>query len=315
MMQRLIAIFTYFLIALCFSGNMAKAQELTALPDKIQGHWALPDCGIYDEALLFTRHFYLKSSADGLSLREAALDRDGGDYMILSLAGAAAPVQVESDGILTLGVLEKSPARRTRNWPRLWERLPIDQTIEYTSCTAAPSVVPKNMVRLMRFIDRIRSACAVTDSRDCARVVFKLADSDNNNRLSRAEITAATESLLLFAEMGAQQSINADDMKKIKARAAEEGKRIGDDLLARYDANKSGDLDYNEIVENFTPPALPVIREMADKASSLLPSLKIASAALRRTNSGAADHQEEEKEAAEDAPPPKPKTTHQRKHY
>lgn len=304
MMQRLITVIVYFLIALCFSGNMAKAQELTALPDKIQGNWALPDCGIYDEALLFTRYFYLKSSPEGLSLRPAGLDRQAEDYMILSLSGAAAPVQIEDDGILTLGVLERPPARRTRNWPRLWERLPHDQTVEYTACTQAPSVVPKNMVRLMRFVDRLRDACAVTNSKDCARVAFKLADSDNNNRLSRAEILAATESLMLFAEMGAQTTLDAATIAKMKERAQNEGEKIATDLMTRYDANKSGDLDYNEIVDNFTPPALPVIRDMAEKAGNLLPALRVAATTLPRGNE------------AEEAPAaPKKPPQQQRKHY
>lgn len=280
MMRRLSVVFTYFLIALCFSGNIAKAQELAALPDKIQGNWALPDCGIYDEALLFTRHFYLKSSAEGLSLHPAGLERESEDYLILSLGGSAAPVQVENDGIMTLGLLEKSPAKRTRNWPRLWEKLPHDQSLEYTSCTEAPTVVPKNMVRLMRFVDRLRDACAITDSSDCARVAFKLADSDNNKRLNKTEMLAATESLMLFAEMGAKPHLSAQDIQTVKTRAGAEGKNIAADLLARYDTNKSGDLDYNEIVENFTAPALPVIREMAEKASRFLPSLKLAGAAL-----------------------------------
>lgn len=302
MMQRLIAVIFYFLIALCFSGNMAKAQELAALPDKIQGHWALPDCGIYDEALLFTRHFYLKSSSEGISLRPAGLDRQAEDYMILSLSGAAAPVQVENDGILTLGVLERPPARRTRNWPRQWERLPHDQTVEYTACTEAPSVVPKNMVRLMRFVDRLRDTCAITDSKDCARVAFKLADSDNNSRLSRAEIIAATESLMLLAEMGVQTTLDAAAVSAVKERAKSEGDKIAADLMTRYDANTSGDLDYNEIVENFTPPALPVIREMATKAGNLLPALQVAAAALPSAR---------EAETAA----PKPEEKHKRRDY
>lgn len=305
MMRRLIVVFTYFLIALCFSGNMAKAQELAALPDKIQGNWALPDCGIYDEALLFTRHFYLKSSSGGLSLEPAGLERESDDYLILSLGSTVAPVQVENDGIMTLGILEKPPAKRTRNWPRLWEKLPHDQSVEYTSCTEAPTVVPKNMARLMRFVDRLREACAVTDSKDCARVAFKLADSDNNKRLGQGEILAATESLMLFAEMGAKQQLSAEEIKAIKTRAAEEGHAIAADLLARYDADKSGNLDYNEIVENFTAPALPVIREMAEKASNLLPSLKLAGAALSYTGSPP---------ASTDAAPEK-KQTYKRKDY
>lgn len=303
-MQRLTAVFIYFLIALCFSGNIAKAQELTAIPAKIQGNWALPHCGIYDEALLFTRYFYLKSAPAGISLRPAGLDVEGEDYMILALDGAAAPVQVENDGIMTLGILEKSPAKRTRNWPRQWDSLPHDQTVGYASCADAPSVLPPNMVRLMRYIDRMRDECSITGSKGCARVIFKLADSNNNNRLSTAEIKAATESLMLLAEMGAQKTLNTAAVHKVKARATVEGTRIAADLMARYDANKSGDLDYNEIVENFTPPALPIIREMAQKAGHLLPALHIAASALPRISAD---------EAEENTPAQRPAA--RRKHY
>ncbi|MDP2207054.1 MAG: hypothetical protein Q8K65_12200, partial [Alphaproteobacteria bacterium] len=133
------------------------------------------------------------------------------------------------------------------------------------------------------------------------------ADSDNNNRLTGAEIRAASESLMLFAEMGAQTTLDAAAISKIKERAKNEGDKIAADLMARYDANKSGDLDYNEIVENFTPPALPVIREMAEKAGSLLPALRVAATALPRDTQEAASDKSE--------PAPASKTINKRKDY
>lgn len=280
MMQRLFVYTVYFLIALSFSGKMAKAQELTVVPPQIQGNWALPDCGIYDEALLFTRYFYLKAAPEGLSLNPAALERKTKDYMILSLGSKAAPVQIENDGIMTMALLEKPPARRLRDWPAAWEALPHDQTIEYTACTDAPKVVPKNMVRLMRYIDRLRDACTQVNDKNCARVVFKFADNDNNKKVSRKEITAAAHSLMLFSELAVQDHMDAVALAALKKRSDEEGEHIADDLLARYDADKSGDLDYNETVDSVTPPNLPIMHEMITKAANLIPTLKIAAMAL-----------------------------------
>lgn len=290
-MKRLSAAIIYFLIVLSFSGNMAKAQELTQVPAQIQGNWALPDCGIYDEALLLTRYFYLKSTREGISLHPAGLERQAEDYMILSLGGAIAPVQTENDGILTLAMLEKIPAKRARNWPRLWEKLPVEQTQQYAACDHVPDVVPANMARLMRYADRLREACSITGEQNCARVIFKFADNDNNQKVGMPEIISATHSLMIFAEMGAAtKPLTKDDLLKIKNRAAREGAKIADDLLARYDTNKSGDLDYNETVGDVTPPALPVMREMMEKAAPLMPQLGIIAIALPAADKPARRH-------------------------
>lgn len=282
-MKRLSAVIVYFLIALSCSGNMAKAQELTAVPDQIQGNWALPNCGIYEEALLFTRYFYLKSSDAGLSLRPAGLKQEAGDYTILSLAGAAAPVQLASPKILSLALLQQAPAKRIRYWPQMWEKLPHSETLKYESCKKPSNWVPPNMLRLMRYADRLRDACSITGDKNCARVIFKFADSDNDKKVGLPEIVSATHSLMLFAELAAARGVTSQsDLAKIKNRAAIEGGKIADDLLARYDTNKSGDLDYNETVGDVTPPMLPIMREMMEKASALLPHLGIMAMALPR---------------------------------
>lgn len=287
-MKRLSAAIVYFLIALTCSGNIAKAQELTAVPDQIQGNWALPNCGIYEEALLFTRYFYLKSSGAGLSLRSAGMRQEAGDYMILSLAGSAAPVQVGDDRILSLALLQQAPAKRIRYWPQMWEKLPHGETLKYQSCKKPSNWVPANMLRLMRYADRLREACSITSDRNCARVIFKFADSDNDKKIGLPEIVSATHSLMLFAELAAAQGpTGADDLKKIKDRAAMEGGKIADDLLARYDTNKSGDLDYNETMGDVTPPMMPIMREMMEKASALMPQLGIMAMALPRANTPA----------------------------
>ncbi len=280
MTQRLPTALLFFLIALSFSWNTAKAQELDALPAKIQGNWALPDCGIYDEALVFSRYFYLRSTKDSQTLLPAGVERDSGDYTILSLKDQKAPVQLENDGILTMAVLSEPPARRVRNWPTKWEKLPIDQTVEYTACTEPPSLIPQSMLRLMRYIDRVRDQCTLSVTNDCARVMFKFADDDSNQKISRGEIKTALVSMRLFSELALYGTLSLEDGRKAIDHAKLESDNIADKLFAQYDINKSGSLDYNELMENFTAPDAPIIREILEKSGNLLPALKMAAMAM-----------------------------------
>jgi|GEM_PF-1392249 len=280
MTQRLPTALLFFLIVLSFSWNTAKAQELDALPAKIQGNWALPDCGIYDEALVFSRYFYLRSTKDTQTLLPAGMERDSGDYTILSLKDQKAPVQLENDGILTMAVLSEPPARRVRNWPTKWEKLPIDQTVEYTACTEPPSLIPQSMLRLMRYIDRVRDQCTMSITNDCARVMFKFADDDSNQKITRTEIKTSLVSMMLFAELSQSGTLSVEDGRKAIDRAKLESDSIADKLFTQYDQNKSGALDYNELMENFTAPDAPIIREILEKSGNLLPAMKIAAMAL-----------------------------------
>lgn len=279
-MQRLPIALLFFLIALCFSWNTAKAQELAALPGQIQGNWALPDCGTYDEALIFSRYFYLRSLAGGQILLPAGLERQAEDYAILSLGDQKAPVQFENDGILVLGLLERTPARRVRHWPNTWGKLPIDQTIEYTACTDAPTIVPQNLRRLMRYIDRIQAECRVSLSNDCTRVVFKYADADNDNTIDKSEMQNGLAMLALLAELASGAQVTTEQgHNAIEAVKAAEGFII-EALFTQYDADQSNALDYNEIVADVALPALPLVPAMLDKIGALLPAFKMASIAI-----------------------------------
>lgn len=309
MTQRLPTALLFFLIALSFSWNTAKAQELDALPAKIQGNWALPDCGIYDEALVFSRYFYLRSTKDSQTLLPAGVERDSGDYTILSLKDQKAPVQLENDGILTMAVLNEPPARRVRNWPTKWEKLPIEQTVEYTACTEPPSLIPQSMLRLMRYIDRVRDQCTLSVTNDCARVMFKFADDDSNQKITRGEIKTALVSMTLFSELALNGTLSLEEGRKAIDHAKLESDNIADKLFAQYDLNKSGSLDYNELMENFTAPDAPIIRNILEKSGNLLPALKMAAMALPESTENNAIAAAEEPE--EDMPvekKQKPKT-------
>lgn len=279
-MQRLPIALLFFLIALCFSWNTAKAQELAALPDQIQGNWALPDCGTYDEALVFSRYFYLRSLPDSQTLLPAGLERQAEDYAILSLKDQKAPVQFENDGILVMGMLEHPPARRVRNWPDDWEELPTDQTIEYTACTDAPSIVPQNLRRLMRYIDRIQGECTVSLSNDCTRVLFKYADTDNDNKIDKIDMQKGLVALAFLSELAGATPVTVEQGRKAVDAVKSEETKIIDVLLAQYDADHSGDLDYNEIVADIDLPAMPLIPDMLNKVGAILPTFKMAAIVL-----------------------------------
>lgn len=305
-MQRLPIALLFFLIALCFSWNTAKAQELAALPDQIQGNWALPDCGTYDEALVFSRYFYLRSLPGSQTLFPAGLERQAADYAILSLKDQKAPVQFENDGILTLALLERPPSRRVRNWPKDWEKLPIDQTIEYTACTEAPSIVPQNLRRLMRYIDRIQAECTVSLSNDCTRVVFKYADLDNDNQIDQPEMQKGLAVLAMLAELAGGSPVTAAQSGSAVDAAHAQEAHIIDVLIALYDTDQSRTLDYNEIVADIALPAMPLIPAMLDKIGAILPAFKMASIAMPDapvvTEQVSADIQKSETNAAEKSP-------------
>lgn len=279
-MQRLPIALLFFLIALCFNWNTAKAQELAALPDQIQGNWALPDCGTYDEALVFSRYFYLRSLNDTQTLLPAGLERQAEDYAILSLKDQKAPIRFENDGILTIAVLEAAPARRVRNWPNDWEKLPIDQTIEYTGCTDAPTVVPQNLQRLMRYIDRIQAACTVSLSNDCTRVLFKYADTNHDNKIDRTELQKGLVNLAFLSELAGGAPVTVEQGRQAVEAMRTEEAGIVQTLIATYDTDQSKDLDYNEIVADVAVPALPLVQAMLDKIGALLPAFKMAAVAL-----------------------------------
>lgn len=243
----------FLLFALSSSLNTAKAQELDDIHRKIQKNWAFPDCGHEGEILVLTRHFRLGVEGDVLGLAPYSLAGKGKNSWKLDKT----PLALSEDGILTLG--EKG----------------------YAGCAAAPKAIPKTLKRLIRYIDRIKDQCTVSLQNDCARVLFKMADENSDKKLGAAEIKKGLLTVLLFAELAEKGSIDGKETREIAARAKEEGAKIADDLLARYDADKSKSLDYNELTpEKFIPPESPVIREMLLKTGKLIPLFKVTASAI-----------------------------------
>lgn len=266
----------FFLIAVLCSWNGGKAQADRATPVAIQGHWASPDCGKYTEGVIFSRYFYLNTSKNGMSLLPYTPAGKGGDYMILELGGEKRPFQRTEDGVLKLGLYGEESKPRAKSW----DDLALDSHMEYTNCPEAPKLIPKAMLRLMRYIDRIHDACQIGISNDCARVMYKTADIDGNNKITPSEIKRSIASAMLLAELADKGSLDKKQMEETAARAKKAGDEISALLMEKQDADKSGALDYNESVEKFEAPPLPVIKEMAAKIGNLLPAFKLAAAAL-----------------------------------
>lgn len=259
----------FFLIALFCSENIAEAQELRAIPVKIQGNFAAPDCGRYSDALILTKYFYLKSTRKDMRFGKIALQSEQSDHWTVVYDGIPHPTRLEDDGILKIATILGKGAKE-------WDNLAVDSVQEYTGCIDAPTLVPRMMERLTRYIDRIREQCTVSLENDCARVLFKLADADANQKITPSEIKRAVAIALLLARLADGKDLPDVESEKIIAQSKTEGALIADQILAKQDADKSGSIDYNEIAENFSAPQSRVIKPTLISIGKLIPAFGIA---------------------------------------
>ncbi len=261
----------FFLIAVCFSLNPVQAQADSALSDKIRGNWASADCNRYSEALVLTGWFYLKSSKKEMTLLPAYQAGKRDDHWILVVGGENRPVRLEEDGILKIA---------TGKTGKVWDDEKLTNRMEYTGCTEAPTVVPKMMSRLMRYIDRIKDECTVKLDNDCSRVLFKMTDANSDKKITPSEIKRTVATSLLFAELSQKKTVTTAEADKLAKESKAEGQKISDALMAAHDKDKSGSLDYNELFEKFTAPNLPIVKATLIKAGNLLPAFKMAAMGL-----------------------------------
>ena len=265
----------FFLIALLCSWNGGKAQASDALPKRIQRNWALPDCGKYEEALVISRNFYLKSTENDMTLLPAELVSEQSDYWLLKIGGEKHPALLQEDGVLKIGTFADGAGTAKK-----WDALKLDHHDEYTGCVNTPKLIPQQMVRLMRYIDRIKEQCTISVTNECAGVLFKLADENSDKKLTKSEIKRAVASAIIFAELADQGTVADQDSLKLIAKSKMNGELIATELLKSYDKNDSKTLDYNEIVEDFHAPELPIVKETLTKAGNLLPAFKVVAMTL-----------------------------------
>lgn len=266
----------FFLIALICSWNPQKAQASDSLPAQIQRNWAQPDCASHDDIMVLSKYFAFKADDKGMTLSPAQLIRKKQDYWVVDIGnGGRQPVQVQNDGILYVG------AARTGAWPKSWDDVKQDEVSEYTGCDDAPKTVSKTMLRMMRYIDRVSEQCTLSISNECAAVLFKLTDANNDKKLTLSEIRRmADEALLLSALASGKSLTNAQAAALLKSKKGDIDTLIRQ-LMAACDKNRSHGIDYNELVENFKAPADPLVKTVLENIGNLIPAFKVAALALR----------------------------------
>lgn len=276
------------LIAALCSGYPAESQAQngakTGAKSEITGHWAAPDCANTQEALSFTRHFYLKSAPERLELGRYGRQGRGADHLILLLDGTTTAVMRQEDGVLRTGIPTTGGNAKTT-----WEELTLDQPLDYTNCPATPDVIPKSLQRVMRYIDRIDEACAITGSastsaprnlsQDCARVIFKAMDDNGDGALTLVELKLGLASATLLAALAEHHVLDAAAIENTAAQAKEIA-GIAGDILSAQDRNGDGKLDYNEAVTASGDVDVSALKAVLTGAGEFFPAFKLAAMKL-----------------------------------
>lgn len=276
------------LIAAICSGNavesQAKNSPKTGAKSEIIGHWAAPDCANTQEALSFTRHFYLKSAPERLELARYAQRGSGADHLILAMDGITTTVMRQEDGVLRTGIPEDGSNPKAE-----WEQLALVNPLDYTNCPDIPAVIPKPMQRLLRYIDRIDEACALSGdasttaprnlTQDCARVIFKSLDDNNDRTLSLVELKLGLANAALLGALAQRHVLDADGIATATTQAKDVA-ALAADILRAQDKNGDGKLDYNEAVLLPEGVDLSPLKDAVSNIGALLPAFKLAAMTL-----------------------------------
>ncbi len=270
--MRAALLFFLIMIGVSFSPSAAKAQDLDQLHEKIKQNWAFPDCGTIRESAVFTGHFFVKYGSDGLTLQPYDILSGGKDYRLLARGKETYASRIENDGILKIGRMAGGNATKRTSW----DDYDFEHVEEYTACAKPSKSFPKAIIRLMRYLDRIQEQCTVSLENDCARVLFKLADENNDQVIDRAEIGKSVMTTLLLAELADKGTLTPQDMKDIAARTKTESPAFADAALVQLDKNGSNNLDYNEVLATFVAPHGSFLKDAMKKIGKLMPAFGVA---------------------------------------
>jgi hypothetical protein len=232
-------------IILCtalFTGYAVKAQASKTTTEgdvsaKIRGNWALPDCKSYEEALIITRHFYLKSDKDGSQFWPLESLAKQKDYWVMSVEGKNHPVRIEADGVLKVGLLDKTP----KKWPKTWDSLSMDGHREYMGCVETPAILPDPLVRVMKHIDEIADACHESMSQSCTKLLFNIADENKDGKISVKEMKTAAAMLASMSALIEYNTVTRAAMDKIVYQSYRETDRIAAWLMPKGREMSYGD--------------------------------------------------------------------------
>lgn len=273
-----LSMFVLLIAAFC-SGYTAQSQAQngakTGAKSDILGHWAAPDCARTEEAVTFTRSFYLKSGGSSLQLQRYAQSGTGPDHLILTVNGERQPVMRQEDGVLRTGRYAEKPQAGQN-----WDTLSLEAARDYTQCPETPDVIPKPLQRLTRYLDRIDESCSIKNNADCARVLFKAADDDSDGKLSPIEVQRAVVSVYLLSRLAGGDVLSGQAMDDAAMTAKSLAAAISDHVFGQQDKNTDGKLDYNESITHFTPPADPAFAAMISDIGRIFPAFSLAALKL-----------------------------------
>lgn len=258
-MRKLLIFLTIVLVGLSFSRIPAKAQGNDDLAGKIRQNWAFPDCYTLRDSLSFTDSYALSAdSAGSLTLEPYSLNGE-----ILKIGKRATTAKISEDGILHLTDAGDGMAR------------------DYTACPAAPANRAKAVARIVRYVDRIKRACTISPENDCARVLFKMADDNADDKIAKSELRKSMLTALLLAELSSGAPVTAEMQKSIAQRAASEGRDVADIFFTALDKYKNGSIDYNEAVNMPHDISAPMIKEVLEKSGRLFPAFAVAAKGIK----------------------------------
>lgn len=261
------ACFCVFLLAVITSGigaeSQAKSDGKTGADSQITGEWASPDCGRPQTALLVTSGFMLLAGKNGFELTAYRRMDKGPDHLILATADEKLAAQRSEDGMLRL--------KTAGDTSIVFEEIDNTDQHEYAHCAKTPPQIPATLRRMMRHIDRLRDDCSLTKAADqCARTIFKMADSDNSGFLTAAEIKLAALGAGMLARLADQENVSLADLETAVASARKLGEALADHMQQAQDKDANGKIDYNEAVENFSASNIDGLDDMIFSLRKLL---------------------------------------------
>lgn len=226
----------------------------------------MPDCGRYDEALIITRHYYLQSDKNGSQFWPLSSIVKRKDYWVMPIEGQERPVMVTADGVLKIGLPDKTPAR----WPRRWDKISMDGHREYTGCSDIPAILPDPLVQVMQHIDDIAAACHTSlSSSACTKLLFKIADENKNHKISLSEMKNAAAMLASMAVLAENHTASHEAMDK----AVYQAMRETDQIAAR--ASMSGrEMSYADFKGFVAKANSTLLNEALKNISAIVPGFE-----------------------------------------
>jgi hypothetical protein len=248
-----------YLSLIVLLSTASTAQASGVVPADFQGNWAHPDCGNYDEAVILTRFFSLKSTEEKTSFQAVRIQGKGDDYTVLEIDGHPHPALRTEDSLLKIGEMEGA---NPDAWPKTWDTLPLMGRNEYTGCPETPAVIPLPLTRIMAHIDALHESCAESITADCRKLLFSIVDTNSNGRISRIEIKKAGAMLETFVPLTGGAAISTIVLEAAYKRGVSDGSDLAKTLLTVRDTDESGDLDEKELTGFSSSTASPALQQM-----------------------------------------------------